>query len=319
MRSLRTAADRWAGGAGRKRPASRGRRGFALIAVLWTVAGLSISSAVMLVVVRGAADAAANRIWLARSEWLAEGCLAHARHVIDAALRLEGDVDRRWATLDALPVEPRGRECTVTLEPVGLKLDVGAADEVLLRRVVETVGGSAERSTHLLDALLDWADADDTARQGGAESAWYAGMARLAPRNAPVANVEELALIRGWAEEPRLRGFLTTDPGRVLLTRAPVELLQSLPGMNRELAHAFRSLGPDVTTTLDAVHAAAAAAPASRERLLANFAALSRVATAVPDAWLLTARVAKRGSGLGFTRELRLVRAPGRAAVTRVR
>jgi type II secretory pathway component PulK len=46
-------------------------------------------------------------------------------------------------------------------------------------------------------SLLDWIDGDDVPRAAGAEAAWYASKGRIRPRNAPVAAVAELALIRG--------------------------------------------------------------------------------------------------------------------------
>ena len=48
------------------------------------------------------------------------------------------------------------------------------------------------------DAILDWLDADDTPRDNGAESDYYASLTPpYAPRNGPIQSIEELLLVRG--------------------------------------------------------------------------------------------------------------------------
>ncbi len=57
------------------------------------------------------------------------------------------------------------------------------------------------------DAILDWIDADDVARDQGAESAYYAGLdPPLRPRNAVPPSLDELLLVRGVTRE-RLFGL----------------------------------------------------------------------------------------------------------------
>src|SRR3989442_1472879 len=67
----------------------------------------------------------------------------------------------------------------------------------------------------LTDALLDWTDADDTPRPLGAERAYYLSLAPpYAPRDAPLASVGELALVRGFTPlvVARLRPHVTVAP-----------------------------------------------------------------------------------------------------------
>jgi type II secretory pathway component PulK len=48
------------------------------------------------------------------------------------------------------------------------------------------------------DAILDWMDLDDTARQNGAERDYYSALSpSYAPKNGPLESVEELLLVRG--------------------------------------------------------------------------------------------------------------------------
>ena len=68
---------------------TRAREGFALMAVLST---LAIAATVGMLLARSSRDAvgaARNRVSLSRATWLAEGCAERARAAIDLALREE--------------------------------------------------------------------------------------------------------------------------------------------------------------------------------------------------------------------------------------
>lgn len=72
---------------------------------------------------------------------------------------------------------------------------------------------------YLLEAILDWMDADDNeAGLGGAEADYYRGLKdSYLPANAPFKSVDELRLVRGFNELPqlvlRLQPFVTVLPG----------------------------------------------------------------------------------------------------------
>lgn len=72
---------------------------------------------------------------------------------------------------------------------------------------------------YLLEAVLDWIDADDAeAGMGGAEANYYQGLKEhYLPANAPFKSVDELRLVRGFNERPdlvvRLQAFVTVLPG----------------------------------------------------------------------------------------------------------
>ena len=62
------------------------------------------------------------------------------------------------------------------------------------RKLLMTLPGMTES---IADAILDWIDADDDARQLGAERDYYASLPRpYAPRNASLGSIEELLLVR---------------------------------------------------------------------------------------------------------------------------
>ena len=55
-----------------------------------------------------------------------------------------------------------------------------------------------EMTEEIADAILDWLDEDDDARELGAEAAYYSGLTPpYAPKNGPLETVEELLLVRG--------------------------------------------------------------------------------------------------------------------------
>ena len=91
----------------------------------------------------------------------------------------------------------------------------------------------------LIDALIDWIDADDTERDHGAEGGYY--LSKSPPyeiRNAPLIYQEELLLIRGMTKELfygnkeylALGKFLTVAgrSGKININTAPPELLIAL-------------------------------------------------------------------------------------------
>jgi general secretion pathway protein K len=74
----------------------------------------------------------------------------------------------------------------------------------ILRRLLsaDRFGLHTEEVEDLLDALQDWMDPDDAVTRFGAENAYYQSLARpYACRNGPLQSLEELLLVRGFAEE----------------------------------------------------------------------------------------------------------------------
>lgn len=89
-------------------------------------------------------------------------------------------------------------------------------------------------SPSLADALVDWQDADrDPRSAGGAEDAYYLALdPPYTAANRPLADVSELALVRGFDEatRARLHGYVTALPRRtaVNVNTAPPEVLMTL-------------------------------------------------------------------------------------------
>jgi general secretion pathway protein K len=94
------------------------------------------------------------------------------------------------------------------------------------------------RAEELRDAIKDWIDADDEVTGGGAEGAYYTGLARPhAAKNAPIDCIEELLMVKGvtrelfygTGESPGLVQCMTVfGDGRININTAPKPVLRAL-------------------------------------------------------------------------------------------
>jgi type II secretory pathway component PulK len=300
------------------------RRAFALLAALWVTVGLSAMALAGLLVARGVVFEAQNRIALTRGRWRAEDCLERARAVIDDALRdghaLPRLVPGGWDALDrVVAASPAVSDaaCDVALTPTGIAVDVNTADGEQLLALLRAIGVGEFRADSMVDALLDWRDADDIPRPLGAEQTWYRAAGRFPPRNGPFADTKELRRVRGFDAETLpdsvLNAVFTVEPGRVMWSRAPLVVLASIPGIGDEgLARIAerRARGVGVANASDL---SGSLSPAARLAFDARYADIQRLTTDRPDAWLLTARAGEAAV------VVRLAPAGTRAAIVRRR
>jgi general secretion pathway protein K len=120
------------------------------------------------------------------------------------------------------------------------KVDLNSADQALLQGLMAYAPVDAQLQTRLVNAILDWRDADDLVRIEGAEKKEYkeAGLS-YQPRNKPFQSIEELQLVLGVDEKvfKWLESLVTVYSGqpKVDLTQAAKEVLQVLPGMDAGL------------------------------------------------------------------------------------
>lgn len=293
-------------------------RGFALVAVLWVLAGISVLALAGALAARDAVATAANRAELARARWEAEGCLERARAAVSAALvagRDEGPDAPTWRALDrAVAASRLTPGCDLAMVPAGRALDLNRADGEMLRRLFRAAGAGPARADSLADALLDWRDADDRPRPFGVEAAGYRAAGLPIPRNGPLADARELARVRGFDRLPGIDTLLTAEPGAVFLDRAPTAVLAALPGLTPEaVARLQRMRGGARPVDLAAV--AEGLSPAARDGLLRSLQELAGTAAAEPEAWIVTARGHSGTPPATAAVEARLVRAGMRAGM----
>ena len=308
----------------------RDRCGFALLAVLWIIVGMTALGLAGSLAARQGFAASVNRMQLLRSRWRAEDCAERARLIIAATLAESALSNTTasaggWGSLDRLIRDApllTGHGCEVTLRAAGAALDVNTASFDELHRLLRNLGHGAAAADSLADALLDWRDRDDIPRPSGAERSWYEGARRLPPRNGDLADIRELARVRGFDRIGGLDSLFSVERGRIVLAAAPLPVLAALDGLSDEALYRIaeaRSRGEAVPGLLELSGSLSSDGAAA---LRGKYAELSWRTTAEPDAWILTSRdgrsVADRAAPVA-TVELRLVRAGTRAAIVRRR
>lgn len=305
------------------------RGGFVLLAVLWVMVGVGTVGLALALAARRAAGTAQNRRALVVARWAAEDCLNRTQAIIDDALHRARDAQSDsavWATLDLfLPNRVSAESsvvdsaCDATLRAAGTTIDVNSADDTALMRLFTAAGVPAARADSLIDAILDWRDADRVPRPHGAEADWYVAHNRLPPRDAPFADVRELRLVRGLEHFAALDSLLGVDSDRVVLDRAPLPVIAALPGLDAEALARIAELRVRGARVANLLQFANTLSVDARAALMASYPTLARLTTTEPDAWTITAR-----GWSGFPRvkavvELRLVEAGSRAAIVRRR
>ncbi len=305
------------------RRSPQARRGFVLLAVLWVLVGLAGLGLALALVGRDAIGVTQNRVSLARAHWLAEGCVSLVRAVAATVLADPTRADAAWRTLDQVvadsPPLTVNTKCDVSVRPAGATLNVNTADAAQLRRVFLALHVMPMSADSLVDAILDWRDPDDEPRPNGAERAWYQERQRFAPRNGPIADVRELARIRGLDQPSGLDSVFGVESGRIPLGRAPRAVLMALPGFTEELADRIAELRDRHALPADLLTLAGALSPSARDSLSARYAEVVSLVTIEPDVWIVTARARDGVSPAIATVEVRLARAGARAAVQRHR
>ena len=302
----------------RPRQARTARWGFALLTVLWVLSGMMVLGVLLNRTTSEAIGTTGNRVDALRAGWANEGCLARAQASIDEALRDARDAEEIWGTMDRWTLaDTRLHGCELEFVPAGVTLDVNAVSHDRLSLLFLAVGMRFEQADSLASAIDDWRDDDDEVQRDGAEQSWYRGLGRHGPRNAPFAAREELRLVRGLERSSEIDALIDVEQGRVLLTRAPAAVLATLPGFGDEAVSRvleLRAAGP-----INLLQFAASLSPAARAQLNSHFLELLAVATASPDAWIVTSRAQRPTTGGRASIEIRLLRSGRRAAIMRHR
>lgn len=299
------------------------RRGFALVSVLWVMVGVSALGLVANLAARDAVAAARNRADLDVAAWAAEECVERARAAISTALHgtgaeppgatVWGRMDREVAASPLLA----GAPCAVEMRAAGAALDVNAAAEETLHRLLVLIGTAPAAADSLVDALADWRDADDVPRPLGAERDDYAAAGLPLPRNGPIADLRELRRVRGWDRVPGIDTLLSAEPGPAPLSHAPVAVVAALPGLGPEAAARLAEMRTRDARIAELAAFVGALSPSARDEAMRRFPELAGAVSTEPVAWLLRAAGSAGHPPAVHVVEVRLVRAGERAAIVR--
>src|SRR4051812_29683605 len=152
----------------------RSRRGFALMAALWLLVAISALSLELSVTARGRRLAAANTLEEAQASLAASSAIEQPRARLTRALTDGGtgqtwndprSIIDPWFSLElGLPDSVRMGENVwyrATVEPLGAKINVNRATADDLHRYFEGFHLDVSKVDDIVDALVDWRDADD--------------------------------------------------------------------------------------------------------------------------------------------------------------
>lgn len=222
------------------------QQGFALAAILWLLAGLTILiasvSTSMLAVARTNHDTQERlRLLLAQQRAVADvAYLVLTYKTLGAGVQ----VGPRILQLDSSTRYQMGEGTSVLLQDMqGLVgLNSPGADD--LRRLLALCGANPQQVDVMSDTLQDYIDADSLKRLNGAEAFEYSAAGLRAPRNQPLLDARELWQVFGWTQiksEWVKRGcndWVSLAPNSLLnLWTAPAAVLQAV-GLSADQAAA---------------------------------------------------------------------------------
>lgn len=207
--------------------------GIALIIVLWITALLTVIASSFIHAMRTEINVVGNSVSRAKLEAAANAGVQRALIEISKPPVLVG----RWST-EGVPQSWsfNGVDGEITIVDESGKIDINFAPDVLLRSLLRTQGVAEEEAAALVDAILDWRDADSLKRLRGAEDPEYlaAGLA-YKPSNAFFLSVDELRLVFGMTPElfDKLSPHLTiySRQGGINTQIATRDVLRALPGV----------------------------------------------------------------------------------------
>ena len=181
-----------------RRPAPS--RGFALAAVLWLLAGVTILvsgvGVSLLAVARTNRDLDA-RVRLIVAEQQATASLLYVM-LTSKTLGVGANVGAAVLPLDGSVSLAMDNGAVVELQDLQGLIGLNAASGEDLRRLVGQCGANAEQADSLVDRLLDYTDEDSLKRTNGAEAFEYASIGRAPPRNRALTSRAELRQVLGW-------------------------------------------------------------------------------------------------------------------------
>lgn len=209
---------------------SNGERGFALVAVLWVVAALTLIAAVFMHSGRTQVQLTRNLAENAKAEALADAAVQRALYGL-----LSSGTDAAWrANGTSYEIDLSGGAATVKLYDEGGKIDINRAREDLLISLLVSVGTSPADAAVLAAAIADYRDADSDSRDHGAEDVDY-DRAKLShgAKDGLFTRRDELRGVIGMTDEiyARIEPLITVYSSRryVDLASASEGVLRALP------------------------------------------------------------------------------------------
>jgi type II secretory pathway component PulK len=246
----------------RRYPASSS--GVALIVVLWAVGLISAALFGLVAILQRQIGQEVAALQNARAMLVAESGIQMALHsqlrpedMADASKQLSGRLQEGWYT-GKTPVEVHFEIEAKDMSEDAAKININAlllGDKTLARSVLQNLFAAWEvnltTSSSLIDALLDWVDAD------GLSTGSNSGTERSV-RNGPFEKIEELEKVGGWSEMAKeakegsksvdaLSRFTVFGAGKLSLRSAEQDVIEAWLGLGPGDARNFilQRPGPD--------------------------------------------------------------------------
>lgn len=211
---------------GRRGMAGARHRGSALIAILWIVSILSIAvfSATQFLFIELESDSNASALF--QAELLADRGIAIAAHTqVKKGDRL---LSQSFRGGDSFSARISSEGDRLNLNDL---LENAEYDRIVLEELFYQWGLRRDEAVDVVDALIDWVDADDQVTNVGAERSYYYNLGRLNhPFNRPFDSLNEVLLVKGFemvvAANPRWReAFTLLSGGPLDINEAPAFLI----------------------------------------------------------------------------------------------
>ena len=191
-----------------------GQSGFILVVVIWSLALMAVLVLSFASTARVHSQSVRNLVANGEAEAIADAGvhLAIAKLLDVSVAGLNGTArlpskQRQWVC----KIEGHGN-LWITVEDEGGKIDLNTASDELLVALFRSYGNSQPQAWKLVDAVVDFRDADDLPRANGAEAADYASAKKAyGPSNRLFESVEELDQVLGMNRDlfDRIRNVTT--------------------------------------------------------------------------------------------------------------
>jgi general secretion pathway protein K len=217
------------------------QRGIALVLALWLTILLTVIASGFAFSMRSEIVAARNALSLSRARAAADGAVERTLYELGRPRLADA-----WSADGGRHVWKDGEiDIWTSAVDESARIDLNVANEALLKGLLTSAGGLDDSTaTRVLDAIVDWRDADDLKRPNGAEEADYraAGLTYVPP-NAPFETVGELARVLGVtpALYARVAGSLTVYSRQAGINpqTASRDVLLAIPGATADIVDDF--------------------------------------------------------------------------------
>ena len=222
-------------------PTAPPQAGIALISVLWVLALLTVIASALSFSVRNETKFARNVIASAQARHAAEGGIYLA---VERLLTRAAQPRPDYAAYEFVVGQAHVR--AVISDEAG-KIDLNAAPPELLDGLLRSAGVEAWQRANIVDAILDWRDADQVTRINGAEDREYrAGGKDYGAKDARFDSVDELKLVLGMSPQlfRKIRPALTVHSQQRGINPAAASrlVLLGIPGMGPDTVDAYLRL-----------------------------------------------------------------------------